>query len=155
MTKVIFKKRVRDKLDSLKSDKAKLQWLLDDTLKYFNRSTRCMIGGVCQYEKTDTSEGCAVGRLVTNASAIFLDNFGDITDIEDSVMSSYIGTIRPSQLPKFFRENMSFLRDLQILHDRHLNWRYDDDEGGLSEEGVLKLKRIVETYKLKADDFLS
>lgn len=143
MKRIQFKAKVQRKLDSFKTNKAKLQWILDDMLSYFTNETRCLLGGDCQYEGTETSEGCAIGRLLTDGSAKYLDGKGDIDDI----MWVY-NNISPRKfgLPSFIVENHLFFRLIQQLHDDSNNWV---ENKGLSEVGLHRLSIIKSNFKLK------
>lgn len=83
--------------------------LLNDTIDYFwgRPERQCVSGGSCQYAATETSEGCAIGRLLPPSYAATLpQNVGVIND--------KVFDLLPLWLQAFGQE---FLSRLQDLHD--------------------------------------
>ena len=124
--------------------------ILLDTLKYYSEDTsrRCEDRVECRYHPSTLgmtkkqSQGCAVGRLLSDYQAKKLDSCGGMSADD---IDQYIS------LPKKFKiVGLSFLQDLQGLHDN--NW-YWNDEKGLSDKGVVKLKNIIKFNRLRKTPF--
>ena len=116
-----------------KSKKEKLE-LLDDTIKYYAENPklrRCqsLPTGGCRYSpftaEKPTSDGCAIGRLLTPKLQLELDEVGG------SVYTNGIMKMLPRNIRSYGAE---FLYSIQTLHDGAENW--DMINNGLSETGV-------------------
>lgn len=83
--------------------------LLNDTIAYFwgRPERQCVSGGSCQYSATETSEGCAIGRLLNPELAASLSQ--NVGVINDKVFDKL-----PLWLQAFGQD---FLTILQDLHD--------------------------------------
>jgi hypothetical protein len=117
---------------------AEQEAFLDETVSYFSEDVnrRCSNGkGRCYYnpadiDKEDISEGCAIGRLMTQAQK-------EEADFNDSV-----GVLPKHLIPERLKDfNLGFLRKVQALHDKELYWTKD----GLSSWG----KDMVESIRTK------
>jgi hypothetical protein len=85
--------------------------VLNDTIKYFwgSKERQCLVNNGCQYKATETSEGCAIGRLLTPELAASLPQDSGVSS--DNVFYS---------LPLWLKElGQDFLENLQDLHDQN------------------------------------
>lgn len=134
--KILLKKEIRQQFEDGKHNKVGvLTTILRDTILYYGKnpsSRRNKTESECLYSPiTETSEGCAVGRLLTPLCAKFLDaNSCDIT----------VGN-EPYEWDENIVEHKTFFKMLQSLHDTDVNWA---DEG-LSEEGE-GARGMIQTY---------
>ena len=132
--------------------KARLKQLreefLTDTLQYYTTDPkrRCIdvARGQCFYSpenagKVGISEGCAIGRHITNSLALILD--GSMTTAVSSEVVFEQLPLKLRKLQKFF------LSDVQSLHDRKENW----SKNGLTRAGKRNVKTICKNYGLSVD----
>ena len=114
--------------------KTKRQAFLDNTLAYFNSSTRCVDGTNCQYAPTATSEGCALGRKMEDKELCAELDTMSVNATDKRVIGA---------LPVEIQElGVEFLYSLQKLHDNKFNWT----ETGLSEKGQDAVQIIKNGY---------
>ena len=108
--------------------------LLDETIARFNLNNRSFNGSICTYAPTDKSDGCAVGRLISDKTICEeLDKHGINAD-NKRVLEA---------LPTEIRElGGDFLRSLQQLHDFPHNW----EETGLSIRGEIRVAELRNLY---------
>lgn len=121
----------------------KLNFILEDTISYFNSSNRCIDNRGdkkgCAYspltfQRTyQDSEGCAVGRLFEEEDALKLDSFDCDGTIYDCLDNN-----RGKEIPTFFHKNKVFFTHLQSFHDIGSNWQKD----GISERGKIRVEEI-------------
>lgn len=122
--------------------------ILEDTVKYYSEDVnrRCKTEeDVCAYSgktvgKADTTEGCAIGRLLPSEFCIELDARFKNTGIL-SIIRSDVG----EQLPKIIKDNLDFFAELQTFHDCDVFWTED----GLSKAGEKRLFCIKCDYITK------
>lgn len=83
--------------------------VLNDTIKYFwgSKERQCVANGTCQYKATETSEGCAIGRLLTPELAASLDQ--NLGVVNDKIFNKL-----PLSLQSLGQDFLSMLQD---LHD--------------------------------------
>lgn len=84
--------------------------LLNDAIAYYwGKPERLCVNehGYCQYHPSDTSEGCAIGRLLPED---IVDKLPSDSGVYDVKVWDYL----PDWLKNMGQE---FLKDLQILHD--------------------------------------
>lgn len=125
-------------MEKTTEQKIELVW---DTVNYYSENPserRCKSYDGCVYSPTNAdkpnSEGCAVGRLLTDELKIKLDNVGIIG-------TTGVGEIF-HELPDDIRAYSQYLLEsLQSLHDRDDNWTPD----GISDEGEEYVKKIINT----------
>lgn len=134
-------KKMKKQLSAI--NKKRLE-LLEDTVKYYSVSPvdrRCTDGGTCNYHPAtlgmqETSEGCAVGRLLSRRMAARFDSYG-----EKSVTELFVDL--PKKLQKY---GGAFLQNLQSFHDTDHYW----NSKGLSVTGKTQVKilkkRITNNY---------
>jgi hypothetical protein len=119
------------------------QFLLD-TIEYYsadpaNRRCSDPITGMCQYSpelaRRLHSEGCAIGRYMTKEEMALNGNFqGDVLNLSEE-----------GKIPKkLFHFDIDFLEDVQVLHDRRVNW----SDAGLTDSGRACVKQIVRNFSL-------
>jgi hypothetical protein len=149
----------------LKLIKMTEQELLIDTIEYYseNTSRRCVSDKGCFYSprecnenrmawtpkghkrKEYTGDGCAIGRLFKPEDRCKIDNFAseycEDTSVEQVFQVEEILEFTPGWLQEM---DMSFLVDLQCLHDTHSHW----DSEGLTDEGHNFAERMYKTYSL-------
>jgi len=108
--------------------------LLSDTVNHFNNSNRSVTEGTCLYVcKDGTSEGCAIGRLMTEGEKEILLREGYIEDYNGESLDEIIEFFGVPQ--KVFGYRFEFLIELQNLHDSNLYW----DDKGPTEEGWTRI----------------
>jgi hypothetical protein len=113
--------------------------LLSETVNHYNQSNRSVVNGTCQYVCPDgTSEGCAIGRLMTEEEkGILLEgDFGYLNNAES--LEEMIEVFGAPQ--NVFGYRYYFLNELQNLHDNAVYWR----ASGPSEEGWVKIRSMRE-----------
>ena len=84
--------------------------VLNDAIQYYwgKPERRCVsINGGCQYKPSETSEGCAVGRLLPLDVAESLQQDGEVSD-------NRVFSLLPSNVQDLGQD---FLQGLQVLHD--------------------------------------
>jgi hypothetical protein len=123
---------------------------LEDTLAYFSvdpekrRCTRNNDGtGFCSYspatvQKTETSEGCAIGRHLPPELQLELD------EVQGTVGNLEVWLLIPAELKELGRD---FLADVQLLHDTSRHWT----AGGLSDSGKQYVEEIRMDYFCRED----
>lgn len=131
--------------------------LWDETISYYGadpKGRRCSIDvdGPCRYSgttvnKSFTSEGCAIGRLMDPINALKLDEL--IAGQGDQGGGIAFVHPNPAARPLFPEWILAWpvdvLGHLQILHDSPGNWSRD---GGLTRTGVDSVAYIVELLDL-------
>lgn len=136
------------------STEEKLEFILKDTIEYFNLKNRCTDTRFCYYSPETLniqgeSEGCAVGRLLTPESAQLIDK-----TVKPEQSGSSIGNLASVKslnkdltfLP-FMMDNRKFFSNLQSLHDYKPNW----NEEGLAKAGIEEIKRFNKKYNLNVE----
>jgi len=120
-------------------DQYRMANMLIEVANFYNEDpvkNRCINDHIPQYGPTSTSPGCAIGMYLRPDVASKIEGSPILV-----VMKSYLETI----LPKWLRNMDSFfLDDIQLLHDRNINW----DEGGISLRGKEIILNIIETHNL-------
>lgn len=138
-----------------------MQEILESTILYYgvNPDTRrCIDDNQCMYSPTsiqkDTSEGCAIGRLIPRRLADEIDKFGT-TSIFNIMTSDKLQVIR-KKLPKWMLDIWSnlpsesnFLMRVQNLHDASKNWTAK----GISGSGCEEIDKIITDFGLKQFDY--
>lgn len=108
--------------------------VLNDTIAYYwGRGERqCSVNGNCQYIATDTSDGCAIGRLIEPEIA------------DKMIQSSGVNNKRNFKLiPKWLKKlGKNFLIELQDAHDG--NWLVNEDK----EYVCKRFEKFVNTKKI-------
>lgn len=127
----------------MKNLKQKQAKVLQETLEYYKQdpqAKRCKEGKTCAYSpytvgKQDTSEGCAVGRLLTPELQQRLDkeNEGDIVELVFHKLPEEVQSL-----------GLDFLLYLQYFHDSDLYWNAE----GLTKKGEQKYKRLMEKVEM-------
>lgn len=119
--------------------------VLEDTIKYYSEDTnrRCVKNNGCYYNpinagKKGISEGCAVGRLISEELQIELDNLEE----EMGVIYGNVFNMLPKKIQRL---GQGFLVALQNLHDTNGYW----DDKGLTEEVAKKVTEIKERYEIQ------
>ncbi len=127
----------------MKSLKEKQRAFLMDTVGFYNSTNRGTIGNAedkCIYSAINKSPGCAIGRHLTK----------ELAALADSQTKNGIGCIAENeeiynQFPESIKElGIGFLQDVQELHDNSYYWT----EIGLSEKGLAKVNRIINSFGL-------
>lgn len=117
--------------------------VLQETVQYYSQDPegrRCISDRMCHYSpktvgKEETSEGCAVGRLLS-------------PELREELDENYRGTgvstdILFQSLPEEVQElGQGFLSSLQSLHDTDEYWNSE----GITEDGERMVERIQECY---------
>lgn len=125
-------------MEKTTEEKIQLVW---DTVNYYSENPeerRCKSDVGCVYspESIDNpnSEGCAVGRLLTDELKIKLDNVGNL----GCTGVSAIFHLLPLDIQAY---SLDLLQSLQGLHDQDDNWTPD----GISDIGEELVKRTINT----------
>lgn len=124
-----------------------------DALEYYTTDTnrRCTMEGVhcaCYYspskvDKQGISEGCLIGRHLTDENKIKADNCSETS------ISTVINE-RPELIPKWMKNlNVSFLATCQNLHDINSCWV----KNALSDKGKQDLLHIIQIYDFDKSQF--
>lgn len=103
---------------------------VEEVAQHYNSNNRALSAkGNCIYQKTDVSEGCAIGRKLTPDEKRCIGFFaGSIA----SLCSNYI-------VPSYWgRFSITFLMRLQDLHDTAVYW----SDKGLNEQGQKQVDDI-------------
>lgn len=118
--------------------KIELVW---DTVNYYSenpveRRSKSDVGCVYSPESIDNpnSEGCAVGRLLTNELKLKLDNVREL----GTAGVSTIFHLLPLDIQEY---SLDLLQSLQTLHDQDINWT----STGISDRGEEFVKEIINT----------
>lgn len=113
--------------------------LLQDALDYYwgKPERQCLMKGstnICSYVASDTSEGCAIGRLVDESTA------KELQETNESLEAFYQFNLLPDWL-----KNMGgqFLRRIQVLHDSQHFAKKD------KEEIIFQLNPHIDFSKIK------
>lgn len=114
---------------------------LEDTIGHYNINNRCVKYGECRYSPKSIglegiSEGCAIGRHLTEKLALSLDKGSNTVVYKPEVFKKLPGSLR--------KLGKDFLSEVQCLHDNTRNW----DESGLSVEGENKVRMINLQFNL-------
>ena len=121
-----------------------------DMLEYYSEDPECRrcktINRSCSYSSEtiskDTSEGCAIGRVIEPSLAREFDENMSGTGVSESVIFD--------ELPEWLQNlGQKFLISIQVLHDLGHNWITE----GLSPSGIKKLTNIIAKYQLKKELF--
>lgn len=134
--------------------------VLLDTLEYYIQDTsnrRCTGDGKknlgCYYSPKNAgktkkeSQGCAIGRLISDYHKNKFDNISGSTAIEDIIFHNKEYNIK---IPKILLNlGSNFCKDLQKLHDNLFNWSVN----GLSGTGREAVNNIIKYYKLEKSKF--
>jgi hypothetical protein len=138
------------------SFKTKQEFLVD-TLEYYTENPggrRCKNEfATCAYHPTTlkkdaSSEGCAIGRHLDEADALYLDTEHNGTDIKTILFDKGISKLIPDWMKAFGED---FLVDVQEFHDWDDYWDLDNDK--LSGDGKNKLEGMIGKYKLDRNQF--
>lgn len=112
---------------------------LNETVAYYSEDVtrRSKSMTYCYYDGKNaggcTGEGCAIGRKLTPEKRAYLDK-----EYPNQSVSSVI-----DELPEYMQDmGVSFLRDIQGLHDNDSFW----SEKGLTEGGKLLVESIKKKY---------
>lgn len=116
--------------------------VLQDTIQYYSQDPegrRCKNNDWCFYSpktvgKEETSEGCAIGRLLSPKLQEELDKNYKGSGMKDSIFS-----ILPQEIQDLGQD---FLWRLQSLHDIDDNWNSE----GLTKKGERRVKQIEKAY---------
>lgn len=113
---------------------------LQDMINYYSVdpiNRRNSDGLTCKYyPQTQTSEGCAIGRHISEKLQLELDNSFQTGVTHNRVFN---------QLPVWMKKlGQPFLTRIQMLHDDNINWEMN----GLSEEGINTVKCICTTFNI-------
>lgn len=113
--------------------------VLDATCAEYNSTNRADIGGdKCFYLHAETNRRCAIGRLLSDDQAKYLEtNFKVVSKLFKNFSTS-TNDVEKSIYNTLSEYGKSFLIDLQDLHDDRKNW----DEDGLSKIGRLFANEI-------------
>lgn len=105
--------------------------VLDATCAEYNSTNRAADGDKCYYLHAETNRRCAIGRLLSDEQAKYLEtNFDYVGLLFDKCYAS-THDVQKSIYNTLSEYGKSFLIDLQDLHDDGKNW----DEDGLSRRG--------------------
>lgn len=118
--------------------------ILEETVEYYSQNPeerRCVNSknGKCYYHGKNAqkkSEGCAVGRLLSNELQLELDENYTLNSKEDNSSVSGIFHNLPDDIKDLGKQ---YLHNLQQLHDQDFYW---NNESGLSESGKLEYELI-------------
>jgi hypothetical protein len=107
---------------------------LTETIEHYSPSPytlRCTTEtGICKYQPTETSRGCAIGRHLPLYLAQEFDTYANASVSTCKIFD---------QLPQNLKElTQQFLTMVQNLHDVKSNWSVD----GLSREGIIVVNTI-------------
>jgi hypothetical protein len=117
-------------------DKADLLHVLDTTCGYYtihNRGIAQDTKNVCVFFDLATGHKCAVGRLLTDEEAAYLqalDSTSTITKIM-KYLDTYDNNLAKSIWSKLSKYPVRYLQDIQRLHDEYAYW----DDNGLTDDG--------------------
>jgi hypothetical protein len=127
--------------------------LLLDALEYYTVDPvgrRCVDeDNECRYSpvslgRQETSEGCAIGRLLNSDVAKRIDDRYGSVGIDTLIKK------QEKELPDFMNvTNFKFLSKCQNLHDINYYWT----KTGLSDIGKNRVSAIIEEYNLDKDKF--
>lgn len=155
------------------------QEMLEDTIEYYKadpihrRSVKANPDSTLMSEKYScvynprhsdnpkTSQGCAIGRYLTDFAATQIDKRKGISItsvLKDPELIPKIPvwmrklneSSAHMEHPEEVRGAYSFLQNLQFLHDGDENW----DANGITENGKSRVKKICETFELKYPEHL-
>lgn len=123
--------------------KERMLEVLESTVKYYSEDTRrrCINSdGNCFYSPIQAgnslSEGCAIGRYMSNSqkttSTLMIYDNMSINKLPKHLIPEYL-----TELP------MSFLKNLQLLHDNGINWIVNS----LSNDGKNKVNLMKSSIK--------
>ena len=133
--------------------------LLIDTIEYYSKDTsrRCVSAKACFYSprecndhlkdgKEYTGDGCAIGRLFKPEDRYRIDQTITNTYYADTTVEILFEIDEILEFtPDWLQEmDISFLVDLQCLHDAHSHW----DSEGLTDEGHNFAERMYKNYSL-------
>lgn len=115
-----------------------LQNIFDEVITHLVRQgKRATAGEWCRYHAEDGLK-CAIGVLIPDEE---YDPAWETCPVEE--LHCMLG--RPESLWGVHVSHLSFLIDLQDLHDRPHHWR----KGGLSVAGKRRVQRLAEIWELK------
>ena len=112
------------------------EWVLQDTINFYNINNRAEDTRSCQY-LTNDGRKCAIGRYLKPG-------------LEETVKGAICGVITfidlyPEIIPKWMMKlDHLFLNEIQKLHDEFSFWT----ETGLSKNGIRKVKEICAAHKI-------
>lgn len=129
--------------------------LLNETIQYFSEDTtrRCIKAGsatesrMCAYHPKTVklegkTEGCAIGRKLSEKTALYFDSFNGTLSIQ--VM--YSDPKKWKMLPEWMQKmSVIFLNDLQKFHDEDKFW---NKRKGLTARGKKILKEVMTNHEL-------
>lgn len=122
------------KKSSTKFTKHSPEWLIAETISYFNSNNRSVSDSTACMYLNDNGHKCAIGRYLIKYSEV----------IENTSVGSAIRQY-PKMFPKWMLQmNPKFLIKIQVLHDDWNNW-YED---GLSDKGWIKVKDLFNDNEL-------
>ena len=133
---------------SIKNINKRRRAFLDDTVNYYtinNRALRPYGNGTCMYSScSKTSPGCAIGRFLFTNIAEELDTCGNIRTV--FIKNKF------HLIPTWMQEmGVSFLLQVQVLHDNGPGTETYWDEKGLTPTGKDKYNEIV--YKINSGEY--
>lgn len=118
-------------------NKTSLLHLLDATCGAYNLNNRGIKHGttnICAYYEPETGHKCAIGRLITDEEAKYLQSIdcgGTITRIMRTLKNDHVDDLANSIWVKLHKYPVNYLQAIQRLHDEIKHW----DENGLTELG--------------------
>ena len=123
--------------------------VLEDTIKYYSEDTnrRCVKNSGCYYNpinagKEGISEGCAIGRLISEELQIELDSISDSEENGSGVYNLEVFILLPEEIQALGQD---FLSSLQNLHDSGTFW----SRKGLTEAGKRRVTEIKRIYGIQ------
>ncbi len=117
--------------------------LLSETAAHYNIDNRAHAHGVgCQYE-TVYGQRCAIGRTMSDEGIADLRGQGRLWCPVGSILRMFGDKVFQEQWkPLMTEDNLSFLGQIQSLHDKAQNWT----DTGLSEWGIIMVDNIRKRY---------
>lgn len=125
--------------------------IIEETVAYYSENPKERRGlnenESCVYSNEEQTRFCAVGRVLINPLDLENkvqehSNYSDGTI--DTIGREYSGNIQEVFKEQYRGHEMSFWRELQILHD-DFTYRYWTDDS-ITEEGLLYVKKLKEKY---------
>jgi hypothetical protein len=127
-------------------DNTDLLHLLDTTCAYYTRRNRGIkqnTDNTCVYYEPATGHKCAIGRLLTDEEAAFVESLrcdSTITRVMHMLQTRQNNILAAKIWSKLSKYPVRYLQDIQHLHDELEFW---DDEG-LTTSGRKYAARIIQ-----------